>query len=291
MPTPVKGLAGCDVAALDFAATVVQLCPSDMEEQGLYADSVVRLRGASGGVGRSDAILGFGRCWPQRSVKPGFARLGWALFQPNTSVFEAGNVVLRVEPLGSSVADAVQGMRVAKSITLCPFADIADSFKGMSLEGGASMENAVSKPLIDPKALVMHSAKKVLRGSVVCTGLCIAVRLHGDPTAFQIMSIVSDDGDAAAGGEPAATGQLYTVADFTVVSVQLDGSTDAPVAATEVAESVPGAQSAPVSTPSRGSGVGHVVDTVVNLMRMPLFQSGLFTKLGLQPYRFAHSCT
>jgi hypothetical protein len=276
--TPVKAVVGGDVAVLDFVATVVQMCPSDMEHGHIRPDSCVVLR-MMGDRDRVSDILGIGRAWPQKSMKPGRVRLGWQLFGLNQAEFEENTCIIRVVSLEAGESVVPRSIPVAKQVWLT--ASIASEFARLSVV------DAPSPPPSDLSlAFVMNAAaKRVLRGSALVDGSSVTVRVRGSPTVLSVARH-SLQSPAASG----ITSNLFTVGPDTVVTVVSGSGTPSEVTAVAVSpeDAAPGAVVRHSISSVSASDIGGMraqVETIQRMLHLPLRSPEVFTTLGLQPYR------
>jgi hypothetical protein len=272
--TPVKAIVGGDVAVLDFVATVVQMCPSDMEHESIRPDSCVMLRFVDGSD-RGRDVLGIGRAWPQRTMKPGRVRLGWQLFSLNQSEFEEKTSVIAVLPLEGCECGVPRSIPVAKQIWLRQ--SLSSEFASLSVDDAP----ATSSSDFSLSFVMTAAAKRLLRGVTLVDGCSVVVRVRGVPTVLTVSSHSLPT--------PVATqtsSMLYSVGPDTVVAIATGTAEVSTVTAPAVGASVHGQDPAiTADTAQTIGGMQAQVTTIQRMLHLPLRSPETFTKLGLQPYR------
>ena len=277
MPAPVKGTTGCDGDRLAFTGCVVQLHPTEFEALSFGVDAVVALRRPDDNV-----LLGIGRVWPFRSVKPGAAKLGWGLYAPQSPEYDTGKTIVRIEVIALPIDDLRSRYEAASAVELRP------AQAGLLLDAFAhlSIQEAAAKPDISLETVISCAIRRALRGSLCAVGACVCIRVRGESRSFIVTACTGTSGRML--HDAASTLLPFSVESDTsiVVTSARDATAAASLTSTESHMPEPAVDVA-VSEPSAIAvgGMKKLLETMRTMLRLPLFQSELFVRMGLQPYR------
>lgn len=272
---PVKATTGGSGTALALAACVVQLSPADMEASSIPLDAFVVIESMEG------SLLGVGRVWPHRPLKPGTVRLGWHVYNTHQSVFESSTVHIRLSVL--TLPEGAKIAPVASSITCTPYADVSDVLAALSLsfsEANSVIDDSL-RPVMPLEDVAMHTVRKLLRGTLCLVGMTVSVRLRGEPRTLKITNATVESRTAVGiGGTGPPT--LFSVDSSTNITVTF---TPGPASSPDASAPVPSAETTAMSTPLSFGGMDKQAEAIRTMLRLPLQQPELFARMGLQPYR------